>query len=205
MDFYGLCFSLVKPSMRVEDFYAVPNNYPLSFFPLALVTLHPYYILKVLPSVLPSLPFLLPSSPASFSVYLSASECIYLSPYLRVGPNTSDRRDSSSSKLSFPHTHTRNQQLHYLQSYIRPPSTPEHSQRTHTTQQPYSLKALFPINIPLTSPSFLPPFLFSICSSANKLQYRLRLLLRPFLINHTQFDSTTSSRPSQTSTYTKLT
>jgi hypothetical protein len=157
--------------MRVEDFYAVPTIIPC---------LSSSWLLSLSTHITPILhtnwyfhryfrrdSFLLPSSPASFSVYLSASAC--------RPEHTSDRRDSSSSKLSFPpHTQPANTYSTHNPTYDHLPlrsTVREHIPHT-TTQQPYSLKALFPINIPLTSLSFLPPFLFSICSSANKLQYR---------------------------------
>lgn len=112
------------------------------------------------------LPFVLLSSPASFP------SLPFLLPFLRVGPNTHDRRDSSSFKLSFLYTQTaKYTTIHftltrYFLYLLHTWSTVRTDNRTTTTyhiphtgthahtQPPYSLRPSSKLNIPLTSPSF---------------------------------------------------
>lgn len=158
------------------------SRYPMSFFVLALVTLHPYYTQMVLPVVL-----------ATHYPSPSIVACILLC----EGP-TQDRRDSSSFNFLF---HTRNQKVQHPYTLSTEYSQNETHYHTYHTTQPYSLKAPLPVNIPLTSPSsYLPSY---SASALQQLQYRP---LRPFLINHIQFDSITRvDLTNPNLTYTKFT
>lgn len=138
--------------------------------------LHPYYSQMVL------LPVLASTHPFCFHRRLHPS-------VLRVGP-TQNRRDSSSSNFLFPiqistpyssinTSHTRTTTFHY--------DSGVQSERTHTTHFTTTQHSLIPsgsfllLYHSLRLLLLLPPFLFSICSSAN---FNIETT-SSFLINHT--------------------